>query len=246
LYGCLPDSLNSYKPVGGGTDGIGLWYDLVSLHANVFAVVSGHVRNPNPGNYPNVPAYNGAGYVNCAVESWSTLCSNPYRPIQMLADFQGQGNNGYFGYGYLRILTVSPSRKTVKVFTYSPSIQKAPSKFPSGIPAYKTDAHNQFTLAFPPTFGGPNQEITHIQSPHDGAHVSQSFPIAANASGPDHAANMEIWVDGVKLAGYAGVSALPSGTQVVLPGPGVHRVAVQTYDSTKAVWVKSVIYVQNP
>jgi hypothetical protein len=164
----------------------------------------------------------------------------------MLADFQGQGNGGYFGYGYLRILTVSPSRKTVKVFSYSPSIQKSPSNFPSGIPVYKTDAHNQFTLAFPPTFGGANQEITHIQTPYDGSHVPLSFGIAANASGPDHAANMEIWVDGVKAASYAGVSTLPSGTHIVLPGAGVHRVAVQTYDSTKAVWVKSVVYVSNP
>jgi hypothetical protein len=246
LYGCLPDSLNSYKPVGGGTDGIGLWYNLMSQHSNVFMALSGHVRNPTPGNYPTVPAYNGVGYVNCSVQSWTTLCANPNRPIQMLSDFQGQGNGGYFGYGYLRILTVSPSHKTVKIFTYSPSIQKSPGNFPLGIPAYKTDAHNQFTVAFPHTFGGPDQEITRILSPHDGSHVTQSFAISASASGPDNASHMEIFVDGIEQADYAGLASLPSGAQVVLPGTGTHRVAVQTYDTTKGVWVKSVIYVTNP
>src|SRR6266404_2675239 len=107
IYGCLPDSFASYNPVGAGADGIGLWYKLVGAHPNIFMALSGHVRNPIPGNYPTVPAYNGVGYVNCNVQSWTTLCSNPNRPIQILSDFQGQGNNGYFGYGYLRILTVS-------------------------------------------------------------------------------------------------------------------------------------------
>ena len=57
---------------------------------------------------------------------------------------------------------------------------------------------------------------------------------------------MQIYVDGLKQRDYTGVSALPSGTTVTLPGSGVHRVAVQTYDNTKATWVKSVIYVMNP
>jgi hypothetical protein len=146
----------------------------------------------------------------------------------------------------LRILTVSPSRKTVTVFTYSPSIQKAPSKFPGGIPAYKTDTHNQFTLAFPHSFGGPDTEITHIQTPRDGSHVPLSFGITATASGPDKASHMQIFVNGILQADFAGVSSLPSGTHVVLPGSGTHRVAVQTYDQTKSAWVKSVVYVSNP
>jgi hypothetical protein len=246
IYGCLPDSLASYKPVGGGTDGIGLWYKVIGAHPNVFMALSGHVRNPSPGNYPNVPNYNGVGYVNCSIQSWTTLCSNPYRPIQMLSDFQGQGNNGYFGYGYLRILTVSPSKKTVSVFTYSPSIASSPGNFPAGIPAYKTDSHNQFTVNFPNTFGGPNAEITHITSPLDGAHVPLTFGISAKASGPDNASHMQIYVDGIRTADYLNVSALPSGTTISLSSSGVHRVAVQTYDSTKAVWVKSAIYVVNP
>jgi len=246
VYGCLSDSLATYKPAGGGTDGIGLWYKLISGHPNVFMTLSGHIRNPNPGNYPNVPLYNGVGHVDCNVQSWTTLCSSPNRPIQILSDFQGQGNNGYFGYGYLRILTVSPSRKTVTVFSYSPSIANRPGNFPAGIPVYKTDVYNQFALNFPSAFGGPDREITQITAPLDGSHVPLTFGISAAAKGPDRAGQMQIYVDGNKQSEYANVSSLPSGAMVTLPGPGVHRVAVQTYDSTKAMWVKSVMYVMNP
>jgi hypothetical protein len=246
VYGCLNDSIASYSPVGGGTDGIGLWYKLVGIHSNIFMALSGHVRNPNPGNYPNVPSYNGVGYVDCGVQSWTTLCSNPSRPIQMLSDFQGQGNGGYFGYGYLRILTVSPKNKKVSVFTYSPSIAQQPSKFPSGIPAYKKDVHNQFTVNFPNTFGGPNAEITQITTPLDGTHVSSKFSIAAAASGPDNASHMQIYVDGAQYADFPGVSSLPQGTQITIGNSGTHRVSVQTYNNTKKVWVRSTIYVTVP
>jgi hypothetical protein len=50
----------------------------------------------------------------------------------------------------------------------------------------------------------------------------------------------------VKQSEYAGWSSLPRGTTVTLPGPGTHRVAVQSYDRTKGIWVKSVIYVSSP
>lgn len=36
VYGCRPDSLANYNPVGGGNDGIGLWYKLIGTHPNVF------------------------------------------------------------------------------------------------------------------------------------------------------------------------------------------------------------------
>src|SRR5204863_470681 len=64
VFGCLNDSIASYNPAGGGTDGIGLWYNLVGVHSNLFMALSGHVRNPKPGNYPSVPSYNGVGYVD--------------------------------------------------------------------------------------------------------------------------------------------------------------------------------------
>ncbi len=246
VYNCKSDSLGSYRPVGGGTDGIGLWYQLVSAHPNILMALSGHVRNPSPGDYPDVPDYNGVGYVNCGVQSWTTLCSNPYRPIQILSDYQGQGNNGYFGYGYLRVLTVSPSKKTVKVTTYSPSIAVRASKFPAGIPAQRTDAFNQFTLNFPPTLGGPSKEITYISSPHDGSHVPSTFKIVAAANGPHVAQGIQIWLDSKKYASYSDVSSLPAGTTIKLPSAGTHRVAVQSYDTETSTWVKSVVYVTTP
>jgi hypothetical protein len=246
VYTCRSDSLASYKPTGGGTDGIGLWYNLIGAHPNVFMGLSGHIRLPKPGDFPNVPAYNGVGRVDCNVQSWTTLCSNPYRPIQILSDFQGQGNGGYFGYGYLRILTVSPSKKTVSVFTYSPSVSGRKSKFPAALPAYKTDSYNQFTANFPNTFGGPDREITQITSPLDGSHVPQIFSLSAAAHGPDNTSHMQIYVDGTKYADYRNVNSLPTGTKVVLPRAGVHRVAVQTHDSSTGNWVKSVIYVTSP
>ena len=246
IYSCTSDSLANYKPAGGGTDGIGLWYQLIAKHPNIFMVLSGHVRTPNAGNYPSVPNYNGVGRVDCNVQSWTTLCSNPNRPIQMLSDFQGQGNGGYFGYGYLRILTVSPSNKTVLVFTHSPSITNSPANFPANIPAYKVDAYNHFTLNFPNTFGGPAKEITNITAPLDGNHVPPTFGISAKASGPDAVNRMQVFVDGALHADYWNVSALPTGAAVTLSGVGVHRVTVQSYDSTKSSWVRSVVYVVNP
>ncbi|MGE5735443.1 MAG: Ig-like domain-containing protein [Acidobacteriota bacterium] len=246
VFGCLNDSIASYNPAGGGTDGIGLWYKLVGVHSNIFMALSGHVRNPKPGNYPGVPSYNGVGYVDCSVQSWTTLCSNPYRPIQMLSDFQGRGNGGYFGYGYLRILTVSPKNKTVSIFTYSPSIATRPANFPAGIPAYKTDSHNQFKLNFPNTFGGPTSEITQITSPLDGSHVSGTFGISAKASGPDSASHMQIYVDGAQYADFPSVSALPAGTKITIGNSGTHRISVQTYDRTRGTWVTSAVYVTTP
>jgi hypothetical protein len=249
VYHCSDNSLGSYNPVGGGLDGTDLWYQLIAKHPNIFMVLSGHIRNPNPGNYPNVPAYNGVGYVNCNMQSWTTLCSNPYRPIQMVSDYQGQGNGGYFGYGYLRILTVSPSKKTVTVSTFSPSIynftlsKSWPANFTPGMPYTRIDSHNKFVLKFPNTFGGPNREITYITSPHDGAHVPRTFGISAKAYGPDTVNRIQLFVDGVLYADYRNVNGLPGGTTITLRSSGTHRVAVQAYDSTKAAWVKSVIYV---
>jgi hypothetical protein len=245
IYSCLLESYATYKPAG-GTDGIGLWHSLIGIHQNIFMALSGHIRNPGPGDYPNVPPNNGVGHVDCSIQSWTTLCSNPYRPLQMVADYQGQGHGGFFGYGYLRILTVSPSQKKVSVFTYSPSIALHPANFSSGMPAYKTDHYNQFALSFPNTFGGPDSEITYIKNPPDGGHVPLTFGISAAAYGPHKANHIQIYLDNVKYRDYTNMSALPTGTTVTLPQPGIHRIAVQSFDTTNATWVKSVVYVTNP
>lgn len=89
-------------------------------------------------------------------------------------------------------------------------------------------------------------EVTHISSPQDGSHVPLTFGISAAAFGPDTASHMQIYVNGTKKADYLNASALPNRTTVTLPGPGVRRIAVQIYDNTRTVWVKSAIYVVNP
>src|SRR5438270_2898002 len=114
-----------------------------------------------------------------------------------------------------------PVEEDRSVFTYSPSIAKSPGNFPAGIPAYKTDTYNQFTLNFPNTFGGPNAEVVHITTPLDGSHVPLTFGIAAAAGGPDNASHMQIYVDVAKYADYVNISSLPGGTNITLPAPGV-------------------------
>ena len=106
--------------------------------------------------------------------------------------------------------------------------------------------HNQYTLTFPNSFGGPDTEITHITTPHDGSHVPLTFGVSAAASGPDSAGHMQIFVDGVMHADYPNVKALPIGTTISLATSGTHRVTVQTYDNTRGSWAKSVIFVTNP
>src|SRR5260370_24102138 len=97
-------------------------------------VLSGHVRDPKPGDYPNVPNYNGVGYVNCSVQSWTTLCTNPYRPIQMLSDFQGQGYGGFFGFWVPFFLYLQPFYSTLHLFSYFSSLPQTPTPTPPLLP----------------------------------------------------------------------------------------------------------------
>lgn len=52
----------------------------------------------------------------------------------MLADFQEED---YGGNGWLRILTFSPENNTIKVQTYSPSLEK-----------FQTDTNSEFELEY--------------------------------------------------------------------------------------------------
>jgi hypothetical protein len=45
-----------------------------------------------------------------------------------------------------------------------------------GIPPYKTDKYNQFTVNFPNTSGGPDTEIVHIVAPLDVQDFSKGAP----------------------------------------------------------------------
>jgi hypothetical protein len=146
-----PDSAGSYKlgptcpeqnitTCGNGNNGSDVWDKLVSQHANIALVLSGHFPLPMPG--ASAPDNNGVGYR-------SELAPLGNRVDQILSDYQGQGRNGAFGNGYLRIYTFSPATSTLRVSTYSPAAELHPTMFPNAVPPpLKTDAYNQFDLPY--------------------------------------------------------------------------------------------------
>jgi hypothetical protein len=94
-----------------------IWEKLISRHPNMFFVFSGHVLHDGTGTLVS-EGVNG---------------NNVY---QMLANYQG-GVDGSEkgGNGFLRILTIDPSKKRISVKTYSPYINQ-----------YKTDPDQQFVI----------------------------------------------------------------------------------------------------
>jgi hypothetical protein len=239
-----PDSAASYKlgptcpetgitTCGNGNNGSDVWTKLVSQHANIALVLSGHFRLPTPGDaYPGIagnpiaPPNNGVGYR-------TEIGPLGNRIDQVLSDYQGQGKNGFFGNGYLRLYTFKPAEGVIEVQTYSPSVDLHPNSFPSpGIPIdptthapanFKTDAYNQFTLPF----GAAANTIAF--TPADGATLPvPTLTVHASASSPAGVKLVQLYVDGVGKATQAG------GTLAVsIPiAAGTHRVTVQAEDGT--------------
>jgi hypothetical protein len=95
------------------TDTNYIWDDFVKLHKNLQLVVSGHVHAESRRTDKN-------------------LAGNDV--YQMLADFQEED---YGGNGWLRILTFSPANNTIKVKTYSPSLNK-----------FQEDTNSQFEVKY--------------------------------------------------------------------------------------------------
>jgi len=83
---------------GGVNDGEDLWQKLVSRHANMAFVVSGHVLN------------DGLGLLSSQGRSGRTV-------HQMLANYQMKNQGGD---GYLRLLEFLPGNRRIQVKTYSP------------------------------------------------------------------------------------------------------------------------------
>ena len=80
----------------------------------------------------------------------------------------------------------------------------------------------------------------------DAYHVPLTFGISAAASGPDSAAHMQVFVDGVMHADYPNVKTLPSGTTIALSTSGTHRIAVQTLRQHQGGLGQVHDYVTNP
>lgn len=97
----------------GDENGAILWSDLISQFSNISVVVSGHITNKFTARRSDV-GING-NFIH-----------------QIFANWQDSTNSGN---GYLRIMQFSPSTNTIRVRTYSPTIN-----------TYLTDAANEFTL----------------------------------------------------------------------------------------------------
>ena len=100
---------NAYSPHSYGVDAYGvndgeeMWDELVSVHENIFLVVSGHVAGA------------GAGLL-----SSEGLHGNPVH--QVLANYQGWDNGGD---GWLRLMTFVPDEDRIDVEAFSPTLWAA-------------------------------------------------------------------------------------------------------------------------
>jgi hypothetical protein len=107
-------------PPGTCNDGEEMWQKLVRDHENVRFVISGHVFNLDTGE--------AAAALSSTRPSGSVV-------HQIVANYQNSANGGN---GYLRIMAFDETAKTLKVSTYSPSLDR-----------WKRDPANEFTLPLP-------------------------------------------------------------------------------------------------
>jgi hypothetical protein len=99
----------------GANDGEQMWRKLVSQQKNFLFTFSGHALG------------DGAGYLASKGKYGNEV-------HQIMANYQAGVNGGNWP-GYLRILEFQPDRKTIKIFTYSPYLDK-----------WLTDAKQQFII----------------------------------------------------------------------------------------------------
>jgi hypothetical protein len=106
----------------GNHDGEMLWHAVFKKYPNVFLTVNGHVLN------------NGTGLLTSKGDKGNTV-------HQILVNYQMLDEGGL---GYLRLLEFQPDGKTLRVKTYSPSLN-----------VYATGKENDFTLTIdPPLWAG--------------------------------------------------------------------------------------------
>jgi hypothetical protein len=222
------------KKCSNGNNGTDIWNKLVSQHPNIIMALNGHFRLPSPGDAP--PSNNGVGYK-------STTGANGTRINMIVSDFQGRGNGGYFGQGYLRLLTVIPSQNSLKVQTLSPAVLYDATKFtsitPKTIPpATMTDAHNQYALNYVDPIGGTQSagSVT-ISTPIDGGSYTSPVSIKASTSWSGHTIKtMTVYIDGVnKYSPTLSSSGSASITASLSMGIGTHRVRVTATDTSANV-----------
>lgn len=145
--------------IAGRNSAEAIWNKLIRQYDQIFAVLCGHIYGQS---------YN------------QTSINNSGRKVyEMLSDYQ---NLPYAGNGYLRILTVDTTARTLSVQTYSPKLNQ-----------YMSDSSNQFTLALDPEarFGTtPLPTLLHPQ-------VVSDFNIGGTRDG---------WVRNSSEDGYTGAN----------------------------------------
>jgi hypothetical protein len=117
LHGSSPSHLYGpdYFGLTDANNGVSIWEQFVKRHANMLFVFSGHVHTPADG-----------------ARTLVSVGDNGNRVYQMMADYEEFANGGN---GYLRIVTIDPTAKTVSVKTYSPYLNQ-----------YLTDSENQYVF----------------------------------------------------------------------------------------------------
>lgn len=121
---------------GAVNDGQELWEKLISKHANILMVFSGHI-----------------GFISGRQTAWGDHGNPVY---EMLSDFQGMD---FGGSGYLRILTFKADGRTVDVKSYSPWLN---SFLESGGDQFVIEPEDSHGLGATPsavyTFDGPGDD----------------------------------------------------------------------------------------
>ena len=108
------------EPKEGAYDGEMLWNELIRKHQGIFLVLSGHVLNDGEGALTSVGDHGNLVH-------------------QMLSNYQMLDEGGL---GYLRLLELRPDGRTLRVKTYSPSLD-----------LFATDPAQDFRLEINPPLG---------------------------------------------------------------------------------------------
>jgi hypothetical protein len=116
-----------YHMTGTINDGEEMWRKLVSLHANLLFVLSGHVLWPGVGRLTSMRP--DGSHVHQLLANYQT-CPNLYVPCMIPGMRATEG-----GDGFLRLMTIYPRAHKVTVQTYSPYLDE-----------HLTDDANQFVL----------------------------------------------------------------------------------------------------
>jgi hypothetical protein len=157
--------------LGGCNDGQELWDKLISRHDNVAFVLSGHVLYPGLGRLTS--AQPSGRQTHQLLANYQTCGSLP-------CTIPGTTQQTEGGDGFLRLITITPDRRSARVVTYSPRLRQM-----------KNDAANEFSLDLDPALLAspsprpvprPSAPAQLLASPPPGARLSP--PLSSRPPSP--------------------------------------------------------------